>query len=45
MCRVQIGVKLNSIKSVQKQVVAGLNYKFVLDTSEGDYHATVYSAP
>ncbi len=43
-CDVQIGVKLQGIKSAQKQVVAGLNYKLQLETDDGLYHATVYSA-
>jgi len=38
----EIGVKLQGIKSVQKQVVAGLNYKLLLDTDGGLYDATVY---
>ena len=40
----QIGVKLQGIKSAQKQVVAGLNYKLLLETDDGLYDATVYSA-
>ena len=43
-CGAQIGVKLQGIKSAQKQVVAGLNYKLELETDDGLYHATVYSA-
>jgi hypothetical protein len=39
----QIGVKLQGIKSAQKQVVAGLNYKLLLETDGGLYDATVYS--
>ena len=39
----QIGVKLQGIKSAQKQVVAGLNYKLLLETDDGLYDATVYS--
>ena len=44
LCAVsQIGVKLQGIKSAQKQVVAGLNYKLLLETDQGLYDATVYS--
>jgi len=38
----EIGVKLQGIKSAQKQVVAGLNYKLQLETDDGVYDATVY---